>query len=627
MIIVDVLTKDYWHIAGAVLVGLLLLFFIFHVVIGGIRVFFRLWRLAAGIRRSTGMPVREQRNRLRELFSSAGLGRQWKEFEDSLHDKTSAAGGHQLRATVPADAHFSMETLVDGPLHAEFYKHLPGILTGIGILGTFAGLIGGLQQFDATSSDPQVMKDALTGLFANVYEAFTVSAAAIGLAMVCTIIEKWVYAACVKKAGEVTVTLDNLFQSGVGEEYLSDLVRYSEDGALQTRQLKESLVEDLKALLTNLTDRQIAATSQLSVEIGQSIQQGLHEPLQRIADQVNRVTGEQSDRSAVLLENLMASFMAQMRESMGGQIQGLAGLLQQTAATVASVEATMRAMAQELQANSSRSFEHVQSLLAELAASMTQQQEAQRRSSQEMDSTLRSRMEETLSRIAAAQEASVEAAKAATTRAVEEMGRSVAESTAASNDSLAAARRLVEEIGQISTHSITGLEAGAARVTEAIRGTEAAADRLAAAGRAMADLHDAVRRSATELQQASAQSATGAQGLSSAMVGLQQVTGQLGNAAGLLKVEGEARAATLREIQQALSVAREASQEFKMYKAEVDAQLAAGFQQFGNSVTSILDRSLARFDQELQNAARMLADSMQELSIVVSDGADSKRRR
>jgi hypothetical protein len=48
---------------------------------------------------------------------------------------------------------FSEHALVVTPLKTEFYKHLPGILTGIGIIGTFLGLIMGLSSFDI--SDPE----------------------------------------------------------------------------------------------------------------------------------------------------------------------------------------------------------------------------------------------------------------------------------------------------------------------------------------------------------------------------------------------------------------------------------------------------------------------------------------
>ena len=44
---------------------------------------------------------------------------------------------------MPAEMYFNGQSVVDGRLRAEFFKHLPGLLTGIGIIGTFTGLIGG----------------------------------------------------------------------------------------------------------------------------------------------------------------------------------------------------------------------------------------------------------------------------------------------------------------------------------------------------------------------------------------------------------------------------------------------------------------------------------------------------
>jgi hypothetical protein len=79
-----------------------------------------------------------------------------------------------------------------------------------------------------------------------VHEAFLFSACAIGLAMLVTLGEKWIYASCAKWVGELTTALDSLFRAGVGEEYLSSLLQASQENATQTRQLKESMVDDLK---------------------------------------------------------------------------------------------------------------------------------------------------------------------------------------------------------------------------------------------------------------------------------------------------------------------------------------------------------------------------------------------
>ena len=53
----------------------------------------------------------------------------------------------EYRSSMPAEMMFTKESLVDAPLFDDFWRHLPGILTGLGIIGTFAGLLHGLDSF------------------------------------------------------------------------------------------------------------------------------------------------------------------------------------------------------------------------------------------------------------------------------------------------------------------------------------------------------------------------------------------------------------------------------------------------------------------------------------------------
>ena len=611
---ISVAAKDGFHIAGAAVVAVLVVAFLWHVLFRGAMVFFRLWRLGKGIAKVEPRSAEARLPALKELFSRAGYAKAWQEYSETLHEKRRPDGSREVRATAPADAFFSTETLVDGPLHVEFYRHLPGILTGIGILGTFAGLIAGLQQFDAASDSPEVMKQALTGLFTNVQQAFTVSAMAIGLAMLFTILEKLVYAGCVNRATSVVIELDHLFQTGVGEEYLSALVKSSEESATQTRHLKESLVEDLKSLLTNLTEQQIAANRQSSVELGQAIEQSLQEPLRQIADTVNRTTGEQSDRSAALLENLMASFMTQMRESMGGQLSGLSELMGKTASTVASVETSLRAFAEQMQSNSSRSVDEMQGALVRLAESLGQHQEEQRRSSAESQKSMHEQMRVALHRFVEAQEAAAAASHEASLMGVRSIGdaaRSVAEAT---NQSTEAARHLVDGIGRISTEAIQGMESGAGKVQEALSAAHLVAERLGATARELSELHEHAQRTLADIRATATQTALGSQALGTAIGTLQQTSVRLESAAGHMQTEAEVRVATLRDINEALSLARQSSQDFKQFVRVLEEEQAQGVERFGKGMTFVLEKSLNRFDTELQSAAKLLADIMLELS-------------
>jgi hypothetical protein len=156
---------------------------------------------------------------------------------------------------------FTTEVLVDSRLATEFFKHLPGLFTGVGIIGTFWGLIQGLQAFKV-SDDAGVVRTSLEGLMHHVSDAFLVSATAIIAAMVATFVEKMLVTALYRKAEELTFELDSLFESGAGEEYLARLVKASEDSADQSKMLKDALVTDLDRILTSLTDRQIQAQAQ-----------------------------------------------------------------------------------------------------------------------------------------------------------------------------------------------------------------------------------------------------------------------------------------------------------------------------------------------------------------------------
>lgn len=268
---------------------------------------------------------------LSELFSKDKiLGHLWKEFRDTLHEQKDldATGTYHttaIRQTVPAEVYFSEQMLVYSPLKTEFFKHLPGILTGIGIIGTFLGLIIGLQAFNV-SEQPEIVRESLNALLHGVYQAFLVSAVAIAAAIIITIVEKFFISALCKQVEELCLALDVRFQAGAGEEYLSRLVQASESSAKEAKQLKQSLVGDLKQILESVAERQIQAqatvTASITKDIVTGINEGLREPLAEISAAVQHVSGNQGDAVNKLLTDAMAAMTAQIRDLFAGQVDG-----------------------------------------------------------------------------------------------------------------------------------------------------------------------------------------------------------------------------------------------------------------------------------------------------------------
>lgn len=273
-----------------------------------------------------------------QAMSGPGLIHPWNEYVKTLHPQREEDDHGQSRivkwrSTALAETFFSEQAVIDSRLKTEFYKHLPGILTGLGIIGTFGGLITGLNQFDV-SLDPTKAQGQLRNLVNSVGHAFVVSASAIGLAMLFTWGEKSLVTSCYRQVEALRELIDSLFKSGAGEEYLERLVVASETSATQAAHIKDALVADLREILTSLTTQQIEAqaqhSGQMSADVGKAIAENLSGPMQAISKAVEGVGANKGDAVNKMLTDVLASFSAQMRDMFGGQMQGMSDLLRQT---------------------------------------------------------------------------------------------------------------------------------------------------------------------------------------------------------------------------------------------------------------------------------------------------------
>lgn len=322
------------------------------------------------------------KDELRRVFDSdPEMAKLWNEFQKTLHPQKSVRNGelvtHKYRATTLAETFFSEQTVVDNRLQTEFFKHFPGVFTGLGIIGTFGGLIAGLAGF-GTSVDPVEAQRNLKLLLDGVREAFVFSAGAITAAMVVTVVEKRLLASLYRKVEDIAQHLDGLYQLGAGEEYLALLVTHSEESANQARILKDALVGDLKDLLKEMTERQAAAqaasTEALGRQITAGIQNSLQAPLQQIGDIVAKASGDQSSTAANLLRDVMASFSERLNDLFGGQISGIQELNQKSAQAMQEAVASLNTLIGQMEQNAQRSGDAMADRMGQAIAEMERRQ-------------------------------------------------------------------------------------------------------------------------------------------------------------------------------------------------------------------------------------------------------------
>ncbi len=596
----------------------MILHFLGQYFIRGIYLRFQLSRIAKAITRLQDTKPGEIKEALSKVLRGQRLEFAWHEFEETLHEQYEWVNGERrpvaIRATLPAESFINAYTIVDPQIGSEYFKHLPGILTGFGIIGTFYGLIEGLSHFDPSTTDTALLRQGVTGLFVHVQDAFTFSASAITCAIAVTVIEKWLYASCVKWVGRLAQSLDRLFRAGVGEEYLSSLVQASQDSATQVRQLKEAMVADLKDLLTNLTDRQIAATQQLSNDLSAKIHESLKEPLADIARTVRESVSREHESVGGVLEQLMTSFLAQMRETMGGQIGDLSGLMQRTAESISAVEAAMKGLVTDLKRAGEDSTTNLQTAVRELMVQLTQHRQTEGDAVSAATAGVLSQLQEALGRIAKAHEESAQRTKESNAAAAAGMSTQLALIADGNAATMAATRETLDRFGSVSGEMIDKLASAAGSVTSAVRSVHQASEGLANLATQITSLQGQTHQAASSLGQASTQLLGASERVASTVSQLGAAASRFEAVSKLTAAEADARSHLLKDLQEVIAKSQAASGEFARLSQQVRDALQEGIEQFGTGVSSVLSDHLNQYQKELGTAVGMLTGALSELA-------------
>jgi putative membrane protein len=291
---------------------------------------------------------------VRELMKTRKvLAHLWSLYEKTLHEHWETVNGERrrmrVRATVPASTYFTAPVLVDSRLAVRFFRHLPGIITGIGIAGTFYGFIIGLDRIDL-QLDSQLLQVRL-GYLDAVIEALIALGIAIVTAIVVAATEKLLLTNCYKTVEDLGQELDSLYELGAGAEYPSRPIHSSDQSAGQNRQMNNSL-GDMRQLLTELNERQIEARRHhgelLARNVGDAIRSSLAEPMKVITDAVERTSSRQGEAVQGTPEDLRSAFAAELDGSIRDQITGLQEMVAGTVLTMERMRTDFTNMAEKI---------------------------------------------------------------------------------------------------------------------------------------------------------------------------------------------------------------------------------------------------------------------------------------
>jgi ABC-type transporter Mla subunit MlaD len=626
-----------WYVqtASASLVVLLLSFLAFFLVpalsVG--RQLRRVLKQAAGV---------EKNSDLGTIFGPyPRLNHSWTEFRETLHQervhnpKTGAMEVVALRATVSAANFFTEDAVVNTPVRAEFFKHLPGIFTGIGIIGTFTGLLVHLQAFHVTE-DAITVRQSLEQLLNGVHEAFIVSALAILLAMLVTLVEKLLLVRLYAKVERLTQLIDERYAAGVGEEYLSRLVGAAEESASQSKILKDSLVGDLKTILTELSERQIAAfgqsQAQLGAHIGESVATQLKGPLERLAAVSESVRGDQGAAVQQLVADLLAQFSAKLEGLFGTQITGIQSMQQQTIEALRVAVEQLQKMSNTVEGAGQKAADTLLERLDETLHKLDQRQlimsEEMRKFVHEIrtlvgqsQSESHAQLQKLLGDLAQQTTALIGDLTHRSGAAVGAMGTQVQDLSGKVGDAVGQMSNAIGRLESVVTDAITRMNSGAEMLA-------LASEDFARAGQGVNGVLTQAQGLTGQLTQSAASLTAASASLETLLADYRATRDSVGQMLTTVKatVEAAKREASLTvDVLQRLdgsasrlAVAQKAADD---YLDSVTQVLARAHQSFADSVSRTLNAGNKEFHDAMSSATKMLRETITELDSVLANAA------
>ena len=233
----------------------------------------------------------------------------------------------------PAQTVFLTRAFLERPLFLDMLRPLPSIFFGLSAFGLLIGLVDGLARARLPLDNPG---DG----FSRGFEAGLVAATLpLLLGVLCWFLSELIVSRRIRLAQQFCRLLDQLFPPVTANHYIRQLAawaaRATGQGGAAPDGATDALVAGIGAELTRQFGRLEMSLEAQEKNRGDSLKQaiegGLKKPLGQLTDTATRLAGDQTGQVEKLLDKTLAAFAKQLKQILGGDLEGLAKVLNETA--------------------------------------------------------------------------------------------------------------------------------------------------------------------------------------------------------------------------------------------------------------------------------------------------------
>ena len=242
--------------------------------------------------------LEKQREVTNKALQSKRYGQLWREFDESL---VHVSHRGRLFNTLDSAHFFNTHTISRGLTESRLLAAVPGFLTAIGVIGTFAGLQMGLAALTQNMGDtPDIdqLKTGIFGMIGGASIAFMTSVWGVFSSVVFNFYEKMLERSIRSSIAAFQNQVDYLYPRITAEQSLSNIEDYSRQSTEKLSELDEKIGHRLQEAMR---------------EASNTIKQGMEESLTAIlGPAIEKLVDNAHSGSEKALEGLLSRFMAGM---------------------------------------------------------------------------------------------------------------------------------------------------------------------------------------------------------------------------------------------------------------------------------------------------------------------------
>lgn len=373
------------------------------------------------------------------LVKNPAINNMWQDFSRNLTKSRNVEGKDELYSPLEAGECFNFNLALKG-INNVFWQNYGSIYTGVGILGTFLGLMIGLFGVDLTSSDVTVLKDGIGNLLNGISTAFGTSLFGIIFALIYGAFNKNIQERLSEAVSALANKIGEMYPRKTVEQWLADGHRESVEQTKAIKNLSQEMAENLGELL----DQQLSTN--------------FEELCQKLDEQMKPVFEKLYDAISSLNEGGASAIAGAVNEKAGAQLNAFADVLQ-------NLQETMQKGLEVSEKTTAQANEMMIDTMKQIAVSLSQGTDEAMKKQQEAATHMGEQMQQLIVAFNQSSEQTTNNMLAATNAARQELTNSVAETKSFAQNIVTA----VQEMAQKESDSIKeSLDANKQKVDETV---------------------------------------------------------------------------------------------------------------------------------------------------------------